>query len=100
MDNLMSTFIVPAYFLHGAIGLGVLAWWFLTRNNSTLKMFGKGLLGYALGMAAWALLVIVRPSDLKPLILIGVIPFALAHLAYAKVGYKDLSSDKSRLMVL
>jgi len=98
MENVMS-FLVPAYFLHGAVGMGILSWWFMTRKNKTLNTFGKGLLGYSLGMLAWAFLVILRPDNLVPLILVGVVPFVLAHFAYAKVAYKDFSEDKKRSMI-
>lgn len=87
-----SSILVSLYFGHLVFGFAVLAWWFLTKKEQTLRYFGWGMLGYALGIAAWTLLVITKPADLKPLILVGVVPFLLAHFAYAKsvaVKYKN-----------
>jgi hypothetical protein len=90
-DSFTTSFLVPLYFLHLVFGLVILAWWFLSKKAQTLKYFGLGMLGYALGIAAWSVLVITKPADLEPLIMVGVIPFLLAHIAYAKtvsVKYK------------
>ncbi len=86
MGDTTSTLLVPAYFIEMVIGAGVLAWWFMGKKQPVFKHFGKGMLGYALGMAAWTLLVLTKPTDLKPLVLVGVVPFLLAHIAYAKAA--------------
>lgn len=100
MTETTSNLLVPLYFVHAALGTAVLAWWFLTCKNKTLKTFGLGLAGYALGLAAWTLLVITKPEELKPLILLGAIPFLLAHFAYAKVAYKNINFAKTGLLTL
>lgn len=83
MKQLMSI-LLPLYFVHLTFGFAVLTWWFLSKKNQSLRYFGWGTLGYSLGIAAWTLLVLIKPEDLKPLVLAGVVPFLLAHLAYAK----------------
>ena len=94
MEDITATFLVPAYFLQVVIGTVILAWWFLSRKNKTLRTFGLGMAGYAVGLAAWTLLVFIKPENLQPLIIAGAIPFLLAHLAYAKVAYKNLSFSR------
>ena len=84
MDNLMSSVFVPLYFIHITFAMAVLAWWFSSRKELTLKYFGWGLAGYALGIGVWTVAILTKPTNLEPLILLGVIPFLLAHLAYAK----------------
>lgn len=95
MTDLTSSVLVPLYFLHTAFGASVLAWWFLSQKERKLKNFGLGMAGYALGTICWAILVVTKPADLKPLILIGAIPFLLAHLAYAKAA-----SNKNTLFIV
>ncbi len=56
--------------------------------------------GYAAGMAIWTLVVLIRPTDLKPLILLGVIPFLLAHIAYAKAASAKLPAKSTTLITL
>lgn len=70
--------------MQATLGTAILSWWFLTKKQATLKYFGWGMLGYTLGLAVWTSAVLTKPTDLKPLILLGVIPFLLAHIAYAK----------------
>lgn len=82
------TILVPLYFIHLTLGAAILARYFIAQKDQTFRDFGWGLVGYAIGIAFWSLAVITKPSDLKPLILIGVIPFLLAHLAYAKAASK------------
>ncbi len=94
MEDIIATFLVPAYFLQVVVGMVILAWWFLSRKNKTLKTFGLGMAGYAAGLAAWTVLVFIKPDNLQPLIIAGAIPFLLAHLAYAKVAYKSLDFSK------
>jgi hypothetical protein len=100
MGDTTATLLVPAYFLQVVIGITILAWWFLSRKDKTLRTFGLGLVGYALGTAAWTVLVLTKPDDLQPLILIGAVPFLLAHLAFAKVAYKNLNFTKTSVLSL
>jgi hypothetical protein len=58
------------------------------------------MLGYALGLAAWTAVVLIKPDDIKPLILIGVIPFLLAHIAYAKAASAKLPAKASTLSAI
>lgn len=100
MGDITSTLLVPAFFVQVVFGTSVLAWWFLSRKDATLKTFGLGMAGYSLGMASWTLLVLLKPDDLQPLIVAGAIPFLLAHLAYAKVAYKNLDFTKTSILSL
>lgn len=100
MTDLTATVSVPLFFLHATIGTAILSWWFFSKKDKTLKTFGLGLAGYAAGLAAWTLLVLTKPDDLKPLILLGAIPFLLAHFAYAKVAYKNINFAKTSLLTL
>ena len=94
MDDITATFLVPAYFLQVAIGTAILAWWFLSRKNVALKTFGWGMAGYAAGLTAWTALILIKPDNLQPLVVIGAVPFLLAHFAYAKVAYKNLAFSR------
>ncbi len=98
MDSTTGSLLVPAYFLQIIVGTGVLAWWFMSRKDALLRTFGLGMAGYAAGVAAWTLLVLLKPENLQPLILVGAIPFLLAHIAYAKVAYKHLDYAKMSLL--
>ena len=89
MTALTSSFLVPLYFAHTAFGVSILAWWFLSQKEHGLKNFGWGRAGYALGVAFWTILVLTKPADLKPLILAGVVPFLLAHIAYARAASRQ-----------
>lgn len=100
MEETTEAVLVPLFFLQMVIGTGILAWWFLKRKDKTLQTFGLGMAGYAAGLAAWSLLVITKPNDLQPLILAGAVPFLLAHLAYAKVAYKNIDFTKTSLLTL
>lgn len=84
MESSASKIIVALFFIHATFGTAVLSWWFLTKKKAVLKDFGWGMLGYTLGLAAWTAVVLIKPADLKPLILVGVVPFLLGSLAYAK----------------
>lgn len=100
MDDITSSFLVPLFFIHATLGTAILAWWFLSKKQQTLRDFGWGMAGYAAGLAAWTLLVLTKPDDLKPLILVGVIPFLLAHVAYAKAASAKLPTKSSTLMTI
>ncbi len=92
MSSFTASFLVPLYFVHLVFGFSILVWWFVSKKEQPLKYFGWGMLGYTLGVAAWTVLVITKPADLRPLILVGVVPFLLAHLAFAKsvaIEYKN-----------
>ncbi len=97
--SLTASFLVPLHFIHLVVGPAILAWWFMSRRDGVLKNFGMGMLGYALGTAAWALLVLTKPDDLRPLIIIGVIPFLLAHIPFAKAAYHNISQEKRNLLI-
>jgi hypothetical protein len=82
--QLMSSYLVPFYFIHITFGLAVLAWWFsANKKNAVLKWFGAGFIGYAIAVGIWTAVIITQPMDLEPYILLGAIPFLLAHLAFA-----------------
>jgi hypothetical protein len=81
-------FFVSLYFIHLTIGTAILARYFLSYKEQTIHRFGWGLVGYTLGILFWTIAVAAKPTDLKPLILSGVTPFLLAHLAFAKVVSK------------
>lgn len=100
MDNFMSNLLVPLFFVHATVGIGIAAWWFHNRKDKNLRIFGLGLAGYSAGFAAWAAAVIIQPENLKPLILLGAIPFLLAHFLYAKVAYKNINFAKTSLLTL
>lgn len=100
MEDSTSTILVPLYFIHATLATAILAWWFLSRKQQTLKDFGWGMAGYAAGLAAWTVLVLTKPDDLKPLILLGVVPFLLAHVAYAKAASAKLPAKSSTLMTV
>ncbi len=95
-----SNIFVSLFFIHGALGTAILARWFLTKKQQTLKDFGWGMAGYAAGLAVWSFVVITKPTDLKPLILLGVIPFLLASVAYAKAASAKLPTKSSTLMTV
>ena len=95
-----SNIFVSLFFIHGAIGTAIVAWWFLTKKQQSLKDFGWGMLGYAAGLATWTAVVLTKPTDLKPIILVGVIPFLLAHIAYAKSASSKLPAKSSTLMTV
>jgi hypothetical protein len=95
-----SNIFVSLFFIHGTLGTAILAWWFLTKKQQTLKDFGWGMAGYAAGLAVWSFVVLTKPTDLKPLILLGVIPFLLASLAYAKAASAKLPTKSSTLMTV
>jgi hypothetical protein len=100
MDSTISETLVPLYFIHATLGTAVLAWWFLSKKQKSLKDFGWGMAGYSAGLAAWTLVVLTKPVDIKPLILLGVIPFLLAHLAYARSASSKLSTKDNTLMTV
>jgi hypothetical protein len=91
---------VSLFFIHGTLATAILAWYFLTKKQAVLKDFGWGMLGYSLGLAAWSILVLTKPEDLKPLVLLGVIPFLLAHVAFAKAASVKLPTKSSTLMTV
>jgi hypothetical protein len=100
MDDQTANLLVPVYFLEMVLGTAILAWWFLGRKDKTLKTFGLGMAGYAAGLAVWSLVVLAKPDNLQPYILLGAIPFLLAHFAYAKVAYKNINFTKSSLLTV
>ena len=100
MDNATSNLLVPLFFIHATLGTAILAWWFLSKKKQTLKDFGLGMLGYATGLAVWTVVVITKPDNLKPLIVVGVVPFLLAHIAYARAASAKLPGKSSTLMTL
>jgi FtsH-binding integral membrane protein len=92
----MSSVVVPLYFIHITIAFIILAWWFTRKKAQALKYFGWGLTGYALGIGTWTLVVLTKPTSLEPPILIGVVPFLLAHVAFAKA---TMLRTKSKLVL-
>jgi hypothetical protein len=100
MDNSSNSALVSLFFIHATLGTAILAWWFSTKKQQTLKDFGFGMTGYAAGLAVWTLVVLTKPADLKPLILLGVIPFLLANIAFAKAASAKLPAKSSTLMGL
>ena len=91
--------LAQTYFSLVALGAAILAWWFLTRPDKLLRMFGFGMAGYAAGLLLWTVLIFVQPGNLQPLALAGAIPFLLAHLVYAKVAYGHLGGLRTKLML-
>jgi hypothetical protein len=100
MGDTISSLLVPFFFIYVTLATAVVAWWFRTRKDEVLKVFGLGMAGYSLGMAAWTLLVLTKPDNLRPLILVGVVPFLLAHVAYAKAASAKLPAKSSTLMTV
>lgn len=100
MESTSSNLLVSLFFIHSTLGTAILAWYFLSQKQPVLKDFGWGMLGYALGLAAWTVLVLTKPADLKPLIFIGVVPFLLAHVAFAKAASAKLPTKSSTLMTI
>jgi len=100
MDNTTSNLFVPLFFILATLGTAILSWWFITKKPATLKYFGWGMLGYTLGLAVWTLVVLSKPTNLKPLILVGVIPFLLAHIAYAKSASAKYPKMANTIMTL
>ncbi len=95
-----SNIFVSLFFIHGTLGTAILAWWFLTKKQQTLRDFGWGMAGYAAGLSVWSFVVLTKPTDLKPLILLGVIPFLLASVAYAKAASAKLPTKSRTLMII
>jgi hypothetical protein len=100
MGSSGTKIVVDLFFIHATLGTAVLSWWFLTKKKAVLKDFGWGMLGYTLGLAAWTAVVLIRPTDLKPLILVGVVPFLLGSLAYAKAASDKFPVKASTLIWL
>jgi hypothetical protein len=100
VESTSSNLFVSLFFIHGTLATAILAWYFLTKKQAVLKDFGWGMLGYSLGLAAWSILVLTKPEDLKPLVLLGVIPFLLAHVAFAKAASVKLPTKSSTLMTV
>lgn len=100
MEDTTASLLVPLFFIQMAIGTAILAWWFLTRKQKTLKTFGLGVAGYSVGLTAWSILVVTKPDNLQPLVLAGAVPFLLAHFAYAKVAYKNINFAKTSFLTL
>ena len=100
MSSLTDSILVPAYFVQVVVGTGILSWWFMNHKEKVLKTFGLGMLGYSLGLLAWTISVLIKPDNLKPYILIGAVPFLLAHFAYAKVAYKNINFAKTSMLTL
>lgn len=100
MSDITSSASVPLFFVHATLATAILAWWFLSKKQRTLKDFGWGMAGYAAGLAAWTFVVLTKPTDPKPLILLGVVPFLLAHIAYAKAASAKLPAKSSTLMTV
>ncbi len=100
MTDVTSSASVPLFFIHATLATAILAWWFLSKKQQTLKDFGWGMAGYAAGLAAWTLVVLTKPTDPKTLILLGVVPFLLAHIAYAKAASAKLPTKSSTLMTV
>jgi hypothetical protein len=98
MHNSVSTLLVPLFFIHAALGMFILAWWFRVKKQQVFKDFGLGLALYGVGMAIWTAVVITKPANLSVPILLGVIPFLLAHIAYARVAATKLPPKSSTMM--
>lgn len=98
MESDTSNVFVSLFFIHGALGTAILAWYFLSKKKAALRDFGWGLLGYAAGLTAWTVAVITKPENLEPLILLGVVPFLLAHIAYAKAASTKLPTKSITLV--
>ena len=98
MSTSISNLFVSLFFIQATLGLAIVSWWFLSQKKATLKNFGWGLLGYTLGMAAWTSVVLIKPTNLKPLILVGVVPFLLGNLMFAKVASSKIPS-KTRYLI-
>ncbi|MDX1765737.1 MAG: hypothetical protein R3313_02165 [Candidatus Saccharimonadales bacterium] len=100
MEEAVRDFLQPLFYVQMAVGALFIAWWMMNKKDKTVKMFGLGMTGYGLGLAAWAVLVITDPENLEPLILTGAVPFLLAHFAFAKVAYKSIDFAKTSLLML
>lgn len=100
MESSASNLVVSLFFIHATFGGAVLSWWFLNKKKAVLKDFGWGMLGYTLALAAWTAVVVIKPTDLKPLIVTGVVPFLLASFAYAKSASDKLPIKASTLLSL
>ena len=103
MDGFVESFLVPAFFVHTTASVWFLAWWFgrMGRDQETFRGFSWGLAGYGLGLVAWTLVVIIKPDDLAPLILVGVVPFLLGNIGFAKAATRESAARGiSPLMIL
>ncbi len=100
MEDLVRDFLQPLFYVQMAAGVLIIAWWFISKRDKTLKMFGWGMGLYGLGLASWAALVLINPDNLEPLILVGAVPFLLANFAFAKVAYKSIDFTKTSLLML
>jgi hypothetical protein len=69
-----------------------------SKKQQVFKDFGLGLALYGVGMAIWTAVVITKPANLSVPILLGVIPFLLAHIAYARVAATKLPPKSSTMM--
>lgn len=103
MEDFVESFLVPTFFVHTAAAVWLLAWWFV-RNGKTqasLRYFGWGLAGYGVALVAWTLVVIIKPDNLAPGILVGVVPFMLGNIGFAKAaGRAPEAASIDRLTIL
>ena len=103
MDEVLRSYLVPAFFAHTAAAVLLLAWWFMRKgkDQTTFRYFGWGLTGYGAGLVAWSLAVIVKPDDLIPWILGGVVPFLLGNVGFAKATAREPEAKRiNPLMIL
>ena len=96
MEELLESFLVPAFFVHTAAAVLLLAWWFVRtgKDQATRRYFGWGLAGYGAGLVAWSLVVLVKPDDLAPLILVGIVPFLLGNVSFAKAAASEPEAQR------
>ena len=100
MEDLTEKVLVPLFFVYTTLSTVVLAWWFFNKKQQVFKYFGIGMAGYAAGLAAWSAVVLIKPDDLRPLVLLGVIPFLLANIAFAKAASTKFSARSNVFMSL
>lgn len=94
MEDFVESFLVPAFFVHTAAAVWLLAWWFVRRGRvqAAFRYFGWGLAGHGAALAVWMLVVVLKPDDLAPGILIGVVPFMLGNVSFAKAAAGEQSA--------
>lgn len=103
MEDFVEFFLVPAFFVHTVATVALLAWWFIRKSEAqaVFRYFGWGLTGYSLAFVAWTLVVLLKPDDLAPGILVGVVPFLLGNLGFARAaGRNPEAGGMSPLMIL
>jgi hypothetical protein len=98
VDNFIGNYMVPLFFIAGTVAMWFLAYKYLTAKGTTFKNFGTGLLLYGLGFGAWGIGVLTK-DNVDFWTLVGVIPFAAAHLFYLMAATEKVKASVRSLLL-